>query len=182
MLDLPGHRRQAIGQLANILKLRIQVSKYRLHGPLAGAASAQPLPHKSPACVSFGMQSSVILGTHHSNTHYTCFLQVLPCDTAPSTVILSLQELNAGVRGSVGLPGMQALKPFMAGLIVSDGAHPECLLWLSRGGRLSGEGRRGERVIAQDVRRWWLPEDSIDTVLAQYCSRQASSCHGATKQ
>lgn len=32
-----------------------------------------------------------------------------------------LQELNSGVHGSVGLAGMQALKPFMAGLIVSDG-------------------------------------------------------------
>ncbi|WIA36652.1 hypothetical protein OEZ86_007936 [Tetradesmus obliquus] len=60
VLDLPGHRRQAIGQLANILKLRIQ-------------------------------------------------------------------ELNAGVRGSVGLPGMQALKPFMAGLIVSDVCLPPAL-------------------------------------------------------
>ncbi|WIA16473.1 hypothetical protein OEZ85_013156 [Tetradesmus obliquus] len=60
VLDLPGHRRQAIGQLANILKLRIQ-------------------------------------------------------------------ELNAGVRGSVGLPGMQALKPFMAGLVVSDVCLPPAL-------------------------------------------------------
>jgi hypothetical protein len=34
-----------------------------------------------------------------------------------------MQELDAGSRGSVGLAGMQALKPFMSGLIVSDGKH-----------------------------------------------------------
>jgi hypothetical protein len=36
---------------------------------------------------------------------------------------IGLQELNSGSRGSVGLAGMQALKPFMSGLIVSDGKH-----------------------------------------------------------
>jgi hypothetical protein len=40
VLDLPGHRRQAIGQLATILKLRIQVW-------LLAACTAQQLLSKS---------------------------------------------------------------------------------------------------------------------------------------